>query len=41
VVEGVKMLLLIAHRILAQQKRGPAIKLLTAPQEDKAGEDDK
>jgi hypothetical protein len=41
VVEGVKMLLLIAHRILAQQKRGPAIKLLTAPQEDKASEDDK
>jgi hypothetical protein len=41
VVEGVKMLLLIAYGILAQQKRVPEIKLLTAPQEDKAGEDDK
>jgi hypothetical protein len=40
VVEGVKMLLLIAHMILAQQKRTPEIKLLAAPHEDKAGDAD-
>jgi hypothetical protein len=40
VVEGMKMLLLIAHMILAQQKRTPEIKLLAAPHEDKAGDAD-
>jgi Asp/Glu/hydantoin racemase len=34
IVEGVKVMLALAHKILAQQKRGASVKLLPAPGDD-------
>jgi hypothetical protein len=38
--EGVKVLLAIAHKTLAQQKKAPELRLLTAPHKDQTGDAD-
>jgi hypothetical protein len=40
VAEGVKVLLMLAYRILAQQKRVPTMGMLPAPRDDQRGDTD-
>jgi hypothetical protein len=40
IVDGVKVMLALAYKILAQQRRGPAVQMLPAPGDDQMEDDD-
>jgi hypothetical protein len=40
ITDGVKVMLALAHKILAHQRRGPVVKLLLAPREDQKDDEE-
>jgi hypothetical protein len=40
ITDGVKVMLALAHKILAHQRRGPDVKLLLAPREDQKDDEE-